>query len=70
MNNIAAKEANYFYSTNKLFYENSNKTGKWLTALIKTEEDCQHNNNLYKHKEWGMSNGDEISSEYWEPIEL
>lgn len=48
LNNIAVKEANYFYRPNKFFYDNSYKTGKWLTALIKGEEKSQHNSNLYK----------------------
>ena len=48
LNNIAIKEANYFYRANKFFYDNSYKTGKWLTALIKGEEKSQHNRNFYK----------------------
>lgn len=48
LNNIAVKEANYFYRGNKFFYDNSYKTGKWLTALIKGEEKSQRNSNLHK----------------------
>lgn len=48
MNNIAVKEANYFYRANNFFYDNSYETGKWLTTLIKGEEKSQHNSNLYK----------------------
>lgn len=48
MNNIAVKRANYFYRANKFLHDNSNKTGKWLTALIKGKEKSQHNSNLYK----------------------
>lgn len=48
LNNIAVKEANYFYRANNFFYDNSYKTGKWLTALIKREEKSQYNSNLYK----------------------
>lgn len=51
LNNIAVKKANYFYRANKFFYDNSYKTGKWLTALIKGEEKSQHNNFLYKTRD-------------------